>query len=47
MATAPGRIFATLAIDEPQPRLEGFRNSASFAEHCRMLSGLLANASGV
>jgi NitT/TauT family transport system ATP-binding protein len=45
MATAPGRIFATLTIDEPQPRTEGFRNSAHFAEHCRRLSGLLATAS--
>jgi NitT/TauT family transport system ATP-binding protein len=47
MATAPGRVFATLAIDEPQPRTESFRNSAQFAEHCRVLSGLLAKASGV
>jgi NitT/TauT family transport system ATP-binding protein len=45
MAPAPGRIFATLAIDEPQPRNESFRNSARFAEHCRILSGLLAKAS--
>jgi NitT/TauT family transport system ATP-binding protein len=45
MATAPGRIFATLPIDEPQPRTESFRNSARFAEHCRILSGLLATAS--
>jgi NitT/TauT family transport system ATP-binding protein len=45
MATAPGRIFATLAIDEPQPRHESFRNSARFAEYCRTLSGLLAKAS--
>ena len=47
MASAPGRIFATLAIDEPQPRAESFRNSARFAEYCRTLSGLLARASGV
>jgi NitT/TauT family transport system ATP-binding protein len=45
MASAPGRIFATLAIDEPQPRLQSFRNSARFAEYCRTLSGLLARAS--
>ena len=45
MATAPGRIFATLVIDEPQPRHESFRNSARFAEYCRTLSGLLARAS--
>jgi len=47
MAGAPGRMFATLAIDEPQPRAESFRNSARFAEYCRALSGLLAKASGV
>ena len=45
MATGPGRIFATLAIEEPQPRHESFRNSARFAEYCRTLSGLLARAS--
>jgi NitT/TauT family transport system ATP-binding protein len=45
MASAPGRIFATLAIDEPQPRAESFRNSARFAEYCRTLSELLAKAS--
>ena len=45
MASAPGRIFATLAIDEPQPRSESFRNSARFAEYCRTLSGQLARAS--
>jgi NitT/TauT family transport system ATP-binding protein len=44
MAGAPGRIFATMAIDEPQPRPESFRNSARFAEHCRTLSALLAQA---
>jgi NitT/TauT family transport system ATP-binding protein len=45
MATHPGRVFAELAIEEPQPRAEGFRNSARFAEYCRNLSGLLAKAS--
>ena len=45
MASAPGRIFSTLAIEEPQPRQESFRNSARFAEYCRTLSGLLAKAS--
>jgi NitT/TauT family transport system ATP-binding protein len=44
MAGGPGRIFATLPIDEPQPRAETFRNSARFAEHCRELSALLAQA---
>jgi NitT/TauT family transport system ATP-binding protein len=46
MASAPGRIFATLAIDEPQPRAESFRNAARFSDYCRTLSGLLAKASG-
>ena len=46
MAGAPGRIFATLAIDEPQPRAASFRNSARYAEYCRTLSGMLAKASG-
>jgi len=45
MASAPGRIFSTLVIDEPQPRQETFRNSARFAEYCRTLSALLAKAS--
>jgi NitT/TauT family transport system ATP-binding protein len=45
MATGPGRIFSTLAIEEPQPRPESFRNSARFAEYCRHLSGVLARAS--
>jgi NitT/TauT family transport system ATP-binding protein len=44
MAGGPGRIFATMAIDEPQPRPESFRNSARFAEHCRALSALLTQA---
>jgi NitT/TauT family transport system ATP-binding protein len=44
MAGGPGRIFAAMAIDEPQPRPESFRNSAPFAEHCRKLSALLAQA---
>jgi len=45
MASGPGRIFAMLAIDEPQPRSASFRNAARFAEHCRTLSALLAQAS--
>src|SRR5258708_9834109 len=41
MAAGPGRIFASMTIDEPQPRREAFRNSPRFAEHCRDLSALL------
>jgi NitT/TauT family transport system ATP-binding protein len=45
MATNPGRIFRTMTIDEPQPRGEGFRDSARFAAYCRELSTWLAEAS--
>jgi NitT/TauT family transport system ATP-binding protein len=45
MASGPGRISDVMAIDEPQPR-QGFRNSARFAEYCRILSAMLAKASG-
>jgi NitT/TauT family transport system ATP-binding protein len=45
MATNPGRIFRTMTIDEPQPRAEGFRDSARFAAYCRELSTWLAEAS--
>ncbi len=45
MAANPGRIFRTMTIDEPQPRDEGFRDSAKFAAYCRELSAWLAEAS--
>ena len=45
MAAGPGRIFRTMTIDEPQPREEGFRDSARFAAYCRELSTWLAEAS--
>src|SRR4051794_3017381 len=45
MASNPGRIFRTMTIDEPQPRDEGFRDSARFAAYCRELSTWLAEAS--
>jgi NitT/TauT family transport system ATP-binding protein len=44
MAASPGRVFASMAIEEPQPRREAFRNSPRFAECCRDLSALLAQA---
>jgi NitT/TauT family transport system ATP-binding protein len=34
-----------MTIDEPQPRDEGFRDSARFAAYCRELSTWLAEAS--
>jgi NitT/TauT family transport system ATP-binding protein len=45
MAANPGHIFRTMTIDEPQPRDEGFRDSAKFAAYCRELSTWLAEAS--
>jgi NitT/TauT family transport system ATP-binding protein len=45
MAANPGRIFRTMTIDEPQPRSEGFRDSARFVSYCRELSLWLAEAS--
>jgi NitT/TauT family transport system ATP-binding protein len=45
MAASPGRIFRTMTIDAPQPRDEGFRDSAKFAAYCRELSTWLAEAS--
>ena len=45
MAAGPGRIFRTMTIDGPQPREEGFRDSARFAAYCRELSTWLAEAS--
>jgi NitT/TauT family transport system ATP-binding protein len=45
MSARPGRVFKVMAIEEPQPRDEGFRNSPRFAAHCRQLSAWLAEAS--
>jgi NitT/TauT family transport system ATP-binding protein len=45
MASNPGRIFREMVIDEPQPRTQSFRNSPPFAELCRKLSAILAEAS--
>ena len=46
LAARPGRIVETLAIDEPMPRSEEFRLSASYAEHCRKASAALQGAMG-
>ena len=45
MGAQPGRICKVMAIDEPHPRDESFRNSPRFAEYCRALSALLAEVS--
>jgi NitT/TauT family transport system ATP-binding protein len=45
MGAQPGRICKVMAIDEPHPRDESFRNSPRFAEHCRELSAMLTEVS--
>jgi NitT/TauT family transport system ATP-binding protein len=45
LAVRPGRVFATITIDEPAQRDESFRNSPRFAEYCRALSAALSDAS--
>jgi NitT/TauT family transport system ATP-binding protein len=45
MATNPGRLFREIAIAEPQPRTQSFRDSSHFADSCRTLSATLAEAS--
>lgn len=44
MAARPGRVHAELAIEGPAPRDDRFRQSPRFAELCRDLSALLAEA---
>ncbi|MFT8242462.1 ABC transporter ATP-binding protein [Roseomonas sp. BN140053] len=46
MAARPGRIAADLAVDEPYPRGEEFRTSATYAAHCREISHALSGAMG-
>ncbi len=45
MSARPGRVLRDFNIDEPQPRSEAFRLTPRFAEYCRQLSELLAEAS--
>ena len=45
MSARPGRVLRDFIIDEPQPRSEAFRMAPRFAEYCRQLSDLLAEAS--
>jgi NitT/TauT family transport system ATP-binding protein len=44
MAARPGRVSATLAVDEPYPRGEPFRTSAAYAAQCRTVSAALQEA---
>jgi NitT/TauT family transport system ATP-binding protein len=43
MSARPGRIIGEIAIDEPPPRQDGFRNSARFSQLAGQLSALLAS----
>ncbi|HTP96289.1 MAG TPA: ABC transporter ATP-binding protein [Burkholderiales bacterium] len=45
MAARPGRVLREVAIEEPYPRGDAFRNSHRFAGYCQTLSELLAQAS--
>jgi NitT/TauT family transport system ATP-binding protein len=44
MAAQPGRIVATVPIDEPYPRNDAFRLAPVFSEQCQLLSRLVADA---
>jgi len=46
MTPRPGRISAEFRVVAPEPRLEEFRTSASYAAQCREVSLALARASG-
>ncbi|CAN7614123.1 ABC transporter ATP-binding protein [Bradyrhizobium sp. LjRoot220] len=41
MSSRPGRISAEFRIDTPEPRVEEFRMSASYAAYCREVSNAL------
>jgi len=45
MAARPGRILDTYSVDEPFPRGDSFRVSATFAGHAQRLSARVAEAS--
>src|SRR4051812_43015329 len=44
MTPRPGRVFRQITIDEPYPRAESFRTSASYAAICRKVSEALHEA---
>ncbi len=44
MAAHPGRIVATVPIDEPYPRTDAFRLAPAFYAQCQLLSKLVADA---
>lgn len=46
MAARPGRVIQELEVDEPYPRAEAFRTSATYAAQCRAASDALKLAIG-
>ena len=46
MAARPGRVIRELTVDEPYPRGEAFRTSATYAAYCREASDALHQAMG-
>ena len=42
MTQRPGRIGAEIRIEAGEPRSDGFRTSAVYADYCRKVSGALA-----
>jgi NitT/TauT family transport system ATP-binding protein len=44
MAARPGRIIADIAVDEPYPRTDSFRNTPRYAELCVQVSQALQKA---
>ena len=44
MAARPGRIIADIPVDEPDPRLDSFRNTPRYAELCVKVSQALQRA---
>ena len=44
MAARPGRIIADIAVDEPYPRTDSFRNTPRYAELCVKVSQALQKA---
>jgi NitT/TauT family transport system ATP-binding protein len=44
MAARPGRVVASVPIDEPYPRTDAFRLRPAFSAQCQHLSQLVADA---
>ena len=44
MAARPGRVLAEIAVNEPYPRSDAFRNTARYAQLCVRVSQALQQA---